>query len=276
MYWNKGRLVWKIAKFFYFCHLKKLVSPETFWTLLRMVPMSLTPSHHHHYPFYSIPLSFFGILMFWEALKYLTLSINVYIPVCAAEHLRCKASRWQLLIVSPVVLCDLHAKCWRLVQTQVCRSHNISYTNRLHPASRKIDVWSGISSRTRRDCCCWTDRTTGRANSNGVTSQHLPVCVTFRLSRHCKMRYVLFLDLMQCRLVIPYALFGTTYRFHLQRSSSSSCSWISVACLPVNAVLQFPAGCDHSCTATPSQYCTRHFVSILKCTLTFKNLASYI
>ena len=30
MCWNKGRLCWKIAKLFYFCHLKKLVRPETF------------------------------------------------------------------------------------------------------------------------------------------------------------------------------------------------------------------------------------------------------
>ena len=30
MYWNKGRLCWKIAKLFYFCHLKQLVRPETF------------------------------------------------------------------------------------------------------------------------------------------------------------------------------------------------------------------------------------------------------
>ena len=29
MCWNKGRLCWKIAKLFYFCHLKKLVRPET-------------------------------------------------------------------------------------------------------------------------------------------------------------------------------------------------------------------------------------------------------
>ena len=35
MCWNKGRLCWKIAKLFYFCHLKKLVRPENFWTLLR-------------------------------------------------------------------------------------------------------------------------------------------------------------------------------------------------------------------------------------------------
>ena len=28
--WNKGRLCWKIANLFYFCHLKKLVRPETF------------------------------------------------------------------------------------------------------------------------------------------------------------------------------------------------------------------------------------------------------
>ena len=30
MCWNKGRLCWKTAKLFYFCHLKKLVRPETF------------------------------------------------------------------------------------------------------------------------------------------------------------------------------------------------------------------------------------------------------
>ena len=30
MCWNKGRLCRKIAKLFYFCHLKKLVRPETF------------------------------------------------------------------------------------------------------------------------------------------------------------------------------------------------------------------------------------------------------
>ena len=30
MCWNKRRLCWKIAKLFYFCHLKKLVRPETF------------------------------------------------------------------------------------------------------------------------------------------------------------------------------------------------------------------------------------------------------
>ena len=28
--WNKERLCWKIAKLFYFCHLKKSVRPETF------------------------------------------------------------------------------------------------------------------------------------------------------------------------------------------------------------------------------------------------------
>jgi hypothetical protein len=32
--WNKGRLCWKIAKLFYFCHLKKLVRPETFGSSL--------------------------------------------------------------------------------------------------------------------------------------------------------------------------------------------------------------------------------------------------
>ena len=30
MCWNKGRLCWKTAKLFYFCHLKKVVRPETF------------------------------------------------------------------------------------------------------------------------------------------------------------------------------------------------------------------------------------------------------
>ena len=30
MCWNKGGLCWKMAKLFYFCHLNKLVRPETF------------------------------------------------------------------------------------------------------------------------------------------------------------------------------------------------------------------------------------------------------
>ena len=34
--WNKGRLCWKIAKLFYFCHLKKLVTGN-FWTVLRTI-----------------------------------------------------------------------------------------------------------------------------------------------------------------------------------------------------------------------------------------------
>ena len=42
MCWNKGRLCWKIAKLFYFCHLKKLVRPETFWTLLRSTVETLS------------------------------------------------------------------------------------------------------------------------------------------------------------------------------------------------------------------------------------------
>ena len=30
MFWNKGRLHWKIANLFYLCHLERLVRPETF------------------------------------------------------------------------------------------------------------------------------------------------------------------------------------------------------------------------------------------------------
>jgi hypothetical protein len=30
MCWNKGRLYWKRAKMFYFCHLKKFIRPDTF------------------------------------------------------------------------------------------------------------------------------------------------------------------------------------------------------------------------------------------------------
>ena len=42
MCWNKGRLCWKIAKLFYFCHLRKLVRPETFGP------------YHVQYPFLSV------------------------------------------------------------------------------------------------------------------------------------------------------------------------------------------------------------------------------
>jgi hypothetical protein len=46
--WNKGRICWKIAKLFYFCHLKKLVRPETFWPYYvwhdrQIVPNSTVP-----------------------------------------------------------------------------------------------------------------------------------------------------------------------------------------------------------------------------------------
>ena len=53
--WNNGRLCWKTAKLFYFCHLKKLVRPETFGPyhvcrpvlgpiqpLIQWVPVSVT------------------------------------------------------------------------------------------------------------------------------------------------------------------------------------------------------------------------------------------
>ena len=44
---NKGRLCWKIAKLFYFCHLKKLVRPETsgpYYVLTHSFTHSLTHS----------------------------------------------------------------------------------------------------------------------------------------------------------------------------------------------------------------------------------------
>ena len=49
MCWNKGRLYWKIAKLFYFCHLKKLVRPETFGPTLVCVvfPWGLPHSGFH-------------------------------------------------------------------------------------------------------------------------------------------------------------------------------------------------------------------------------------
>ena len=51
--WNKGRLCWKIAKLFYFCHLRKLVRPETFGpyhvTYRHKIFISLTPKFSHSY-----------------------------------------------------------------------------------------------------------------------------------------------------------------------------------------------------------------------------------
>ena len=44
MCWNKGRLCWKIAKLFCFCHLKKMVRPETFgpYYVRRVIVLSKT------------------------------------------------------------------------------------------------------------------------------------------------------------------------------------------------------------------------------------------
>ena len=47
MCWNKGRLYWKIAKLFCFCHLKMLVRPETFGPTLVL----------NYLPFYSMEQS---------------------------------------------------------------------------------------------------------------------------------------------------------------------------------------------------------------------------
>ena len=58
MCWNKGRLCWKIANLFYFCHLKKLVRPETFGTyyvrmhaclVIKQELMVIVSRRHHHH-----------------------------------------------------------------------------------------------------------------------------------------------------------------------------------------------------------------------------------
>ena len=217
-------------------------------------PYSLSSSSSLSVPFYT---TFFGSFTFRDTLKCLTLLINVYISVCTSEHLCCKVSSWQLPSVSRVGLCDLHVKYWRLTQTPVCRSHNISHKNRLHPASSICYVWSDISCRIAGDCCCWINRTTGHVKSKGVKSQYLPVRVIsgFHHGAH-EIRALL-------ESYAAYPRFGTTYRFHLQRSWSSSWAWISVACPPVYAVLHFPVGCNNKGTATPLRPIhTRHAVPI--------------
>ena len=217
-------------------------------------PYSLSSSSSLSVPFYT---TFFGSFTFRDTLKCLTLLINVYISVCTSEHLCCKVSSWQLPSVSRVGLCDLHVKYWRLTQTPVCRSHNISHKNRLHPASSICYVWSDISCRIAGDCCCWINRTTGHVKSNGVKSQYPPVRVIsgFHHGAH-EIRAPL-------ESYAAYPRFGTTYRFHLQRSWSSSWAWISVACPPVYAVLHFPVGCNNKGTATPLRPIhTRHAVPI--------------
>ena len=98
--------------------------------------------------------------------------------------------------------------------------------------------------------------------SIGVKSHHVSVCVISDF-RHGAYEIRALLE-----SYAAYPRFGTTYRFHLQRSSSSSWAWISVACLPVYSVLQFPVGCNNNGTATPLNYCTEHFVSVFKCILT--------
>ena len=46
--WNKGRLYWKIAKLFYFCHLKKLVRPKTFGPCANNLYFSLLNNNNNN------------------------------------------------------------------------------------------------------------------------------------------------------------------------------------------------------------------------------------
>ena len=77
MCWNKGRLCWNIAKLFYFCHLKKLVRPESFGPyyvllqqILRAVPMHVnTTSSSSLYRWaYSLRHSWFHPLLLTRVL----------------------------------------------------------------------------------------------------------------------------------------------------------------------------------------------------------------
>ena len=54
--WSKGRLYWKIAKLFHFCHLSKLVRPETYG-----------PYHVQAYTCPSPFVTFADILFFFDA-----------------------------------------------------------------------------------------------------------------------------------------------------------------------------------------------------------------
>ena len=59
--WNKGRICWKIAKLFCFCHLKKLVRPETFGPYY--VPLRHISVKHRKAEFQRGPYAFQGSLL---------------------------------------------------------------------------------------------------------------------------------------------------------------------------------------------------------------------
>ena len=115
MCWNKGRLCWKIAKLFYFCHLKKLVRPETFGpyyacgvilstcvlTRRSTVKIGARTSYHCVYDqFWYTYISYMGIwhcvwwwvekirvrrMITWCIGSYLNLSLSVCLSVCLSH-----------------------------------------------------------------------------------------------------------------------------------------------------------------------------------------------
>ena len=132
MCWNKGRLCWKIANLFHFCHLKKLVRPATFGPYhVLMSHYQSTSSTQHVRRITFTQHTIFCLLHHPKAgtwlhlLPYLHLSFCL---ICAARHrirlvsLRCKM--WQtwnmrlpnfyfLFITSPngrysLVTCESH------------------------------------------------------------------------------------------------------------------------------------------------------------------------
>jgi hypothetical protein len=110
------------------------------------------------------------------------------------------------------------------------RSHSISNKNRIHPADEVISAVGLLAT------AAGVNRMTGHMKKNGVNYQHLPVCVSAGF-RHSVNEIVFFWDITQRRLVIPYRRFRTNYRFHLQRSSRSSWTWICCLFIPCCSLL---------------------------------------
>jgi hypothetical protein len=157
MCWNEGRLYWKIAKLFYFCHLKKLVRPETFGpTLVHRCgwfggvaaymqpdqPFKVTEIKQLCY--FSIQSPFISTYWYW----YINLTIDGAIYPsrhfpCGAAFV-CQAGNFDpTTYVTEIIVSFTKQKCgkqWHLFLQQMAHFSVVSVGRYL--VSRKIRVYS--------------------------------------------------------------------------------------------------------------------------------------
>ena len=127
--WNKGRLCWKIAKLFYFCHLKKLVRPETFGP------------YHVHYTVQKVHCLSGNFVLFVGLLQQHNPGVKRGLPMSKSwVHVRA--------IVWHKVNCELILEQWKSETfvkrfSETCEKARVNYVMSVRPSAWEKSAFCG-------------------------------------------------------------------------------------------------------------------------------------